>query len=258
LFCELSVFKSQDEKLLALTKAMVITPGGACLSIVIFSSKKIYLYKIVGVETDKPDDWLQKSTCFPIGKLLRLEVLIGRQGVCLDFAGKPHAVIFRDSGRTSKFIEFFLCDICAEMDPPPLVQDCSQAQKALMSPTNPISYFGILRYALCEAAGKTYPVSALTVTDEEIFLTADLGWLVNKGTTESVCRKHCRDLSTLRQVECLEIDSTFVKLVFELETHVFWDIYFETEEERGQFIQSLRPLVSRDVPFICLSQPLEP
>lgn len=50
LFCEISVFK-KDEELLALTKALVLCSSGSYLCLIIFSTKKIYFYKITGPET---------------------------------------------------------------------------------------------------------------------------------------------------------------------------------------------------------------
>jgi len=50
LFCEVIVFKSPTEKLLALTKALILSDTQCFISIVIFSSRKLYLYKIIGDE----------------------------------------------------------------------------------------------------------------------------------------------------------------------------------------------------------------
>lgn len=50
LWSELSVFKSADENLLALVKCMIITETSNVLGLVIFSSMKIYLYKVTGTE----------------------------------------------------------------------------------------------------------------------------------------------------------------------------------------------------------------
>lgn len=50
LWSELSVFKSVDERLLALVKCLIITETSNVLGLVIFSSTKIYLYKISGTE----------------------------------------------------------------------------------------------------------------------------------------------------------------------------------------------------------------
>lgn len=59
--------------------------------------------------------------------------------------------------------------------------------------------------------------------------------------------------------ECLEGDATFVQIVFQLEdnNHVNWELCFETQEERDEFANSLQQQV-KNVPFISLSQPLEP
>jgi hypothetical protein len=53
LWSEISVLKGADERLLALLKCMVIadsSPGGTFLGIVIFSTKKVYIYRIQGAE----------------------------------------------------------------------------------------------------------------------------------------------------------------------------------------------------------------
>jgi len=48
---------------------------------------------------------------------------------------------------------------------------------------------------------KSYAVSAIVLTDEELMLLSDLGWLAVR--CESVTAKHSRYLSALRQVVCL-------------------------------------------------------
>lgn len=47
----------------------------------------------------------------------------------------------------------FFCkgDICGTLKSPPMVRDFSQTQKMMLSATNPISYFGIMRYAVCDS-----------------------------------------------------------------------------------------------------------
>lgn len=50
LWAELSVFKSGDERLLAVVKCLIVTETSSLLGLVIFSSAKIYLYKIIGTE----------------------------------------------------------------------------------------------------------------------------------------------------------------------------------------------------------------
>jgi hypothetical protein len=59
--------------------------------------------------------------------------------------------------------------------------------------------------------------------------------------------------------ECLEIDATFVRIVFQLDSnkYVNWELCFETKEEQDAFTTCLQSQV-KDVPFISLSQPLEP
>ncbi len=61
---------------------------------------------------------------------------------------------FKDTVTNSCKCSLCTGDICMELDLLCLVQDFSQTQKILMSPNNPIAYFGILRYALCEVVGK--------------------------------------------------------------------------------------------------------
>lgn len=47
-------------------------------------------------------------------------------------------------------------DICGQLKTPPMVRDFSQTQKMMLSPTNPISYFGILRLAVCDSGNYNY------------------------------------------------------------------------------------------------------
>jgi hypothetical protein len=60
---------------------------------------------------DRPREWLQKVNSFDLHKFTKLDVLIGRHGVGVDFSGKYFALIFRDSERTSGFLEFFMSKI---------------------------------------------------------------------------------------------------------------------------------------------------
>ncbi|XP_035706672.1 uncharacterized protein LOC110849558 isoform X2 [Folsomia candida] len=260
LWSDVSIFKS-DETLLALTKCMIISNSSShknFLGIVIFSTKKVYLYRITGNEGDRPQEWLQKVTSFDLAKFTKLDVLIGRHGVGVDFSGKYYALIFRDSERTSGFLEFFMSDICGTLKSPPMVRDFSQTQKMMLSATNPISYFGIMRYAVCDSPDNTYSVSAVLLTNEEVLLITDLSWMA--GRSEKVTTTHGRKLSHLRQVESLESDATFLRLAFTLEQDriVNWELIFETENERSRFKECLKSDLNRDdVPFICLSQPLD-
>lgn len=60
--------------------------------------------------------------------------------------------------------------------------------------------------------------------------------------------------------ESLESDATFLRLAFTLEQDriVNWELIFETENERSRFKECLKSDLNRDdVPFICLSQPLD-
>jgi len=43
-----------------------------------------------------------------------------------------------------------LGEICCALETPPMVRDLSQTQKALMCPTSPLAYFGIVRFAICD------------------------------------------------------------------------------------------------------------
>lgn len=60
---------------------------------------------------DKPQEWLTKLNSYDISKFSRLDVLIGRHGVGVDLNGKYFSMIFRDSERTSSFLEFFMCKL---------------------------------------------------------------------------------------------------------------------------------------------------
>jgi hypothetical protein len=51
LFCEITVFKSRDEELLALTKALVLSSCAPYMAVIIISNKKVYFYKLTGAET---------------------------------------------------------------------------------------------------------------------------------------------------------------------------------------------------------------
>jgi len=63
---------------------------------------------------DKPQDWLQKVNAFDLTKFAKLDVLIGRHGVGVDFSGKYFAFVFRDSERTSSFLEYFMSKLKTE------------------------------------------------------------------------------------------------------------------------------------------------
>jgi hypothetical protein len=118
----------------------------------------------------------------------------------MDFqTGKYFALVFRDSKRTSNFFEFFLYDICAKIDPP-IVQDIGQTQKALVSGSRQISYFGMLRLAVCETTNKSYAVSAIVLTDDDIKIIIDMSWLIGNTGNEKVTVKHEQPLRLVRQV----------------------------------------------------------
>ncbi|CAG7675843.1 unnamed protein product, partial [Allacma fusca] len=197
LFCEISVFKGSDERLLALAKVLVISDSSQYSGIVIFSNKKCYVYKIVGLEGDKPESWLQKVKSYGLDKLIGINVLIGHHGVGIELQGKYYALVFRDSNRTSRFLECFLNDICGEMSLPPMVRDYNQTHKAFLSPTNSVVYFGVLQYASCENE-KTL-TAAILLTDVEVILITDLTWM---GATRegNVVASQVQKLTSLRQV----------------------------------------------------------
>lgn len=46
---------------------------------------------------------------------------------------------------------------------PPMVRDLSQTQKALMCPTSPLAYFGIVRFAVCD-------IGKLSILDKQIIM----------------------------------------------------------------------------------------
>ncbi|ODN01786.1 Serine/threonine-protein kinase 11-interacting protein, partial [Orchesella cincta] len=253
LWCELSVFKSANERLLAIVKCLIITDSGNILGIVIFSTAKIYLYKITGIEGDKPQEWLSKLNTYDISKFARLDVLIGRHGVGVDLSGKYFAMILRDSERASSFLEFFMCEICCALETPPMVRDLSQTQKALMCPTSPLAYFGIVRFAVCDI-DYSYPVSAVVLTQEDVILVTDLSWMAAKAS-DTVIAKHCKQLSALRQIESLENDPTLVRLICD---NTKWELLFETEREKESFLSTLRTDLQINIPSITVCSPIEP
>ncbi|CAL8142002.1 unnamed protein product [Orchesella dallaii] len=253
LWCELSVFKTAEERLLALVKCLIITDSGNVLGIVIFSTSKIYLYKITGIEGDKPQEWLSKLNTYDISKFARLDVLIGRHGVGVDLSGKYFAMILRDSERASSFLEYFMCEICVELETPPMVRDLSQTQKALMCPTSPLAYFGIVRFAVCDI-DYSYPVSAVVLTQEDVILVTDLSWMAAKAS-DKVIAKHCKQLAALRQIESLENDPTLIRLICD---NTKWELLFETEREKDSFLQTLKTDLQINIPSITVCSPIEP
>ncbi|CAG7817193.1 unnamed protein product, partial [Allacma fusca] len=64
-------------------------------------------------------------------------------------------------------------------------------------------------------------------------------------------------LTSLRQVESHENDAMFVRLIFGSSNHAFWELYFDSVEEKDAFVTNLQPY-AKSTPFISLSQPIEP
>jgi len=248
----------------ALSKCVILADASSnnvFLGLVIFSNKRVYFYKITANEGDRPTEWLQKYNSYDLNKFCKLDVLIGRHGVGIDFSGKYYALVFRDSERTSAFLEFFMSNVCGELKTPPMVRDFSQTQKMMLSPKDPISYFGIMRLVMCDSVDHVFAVSAILLTNVELLLITDLNWMT--GRCDKVVTTRGRHLSLLRQVEYFETDPVFLRLMFEVEKQKFlkWELVFETEAERSRFQECLKSddvkISQDDVPFVCLSQPLE-
>jgi DNA-directed RNA polymerase subunit RPC12/RpoP len=66
LYCFQHVLEDNDEKVMWLIKCIVVEEDLACtprVSLLIMSTKKIYVLKIIGEESEEISNWLQKSSC---------------------------------------------------------------------------------------------------------------------------------------------------------------------------------------------------
>jgi len=97
LYCELSLFK-EEEDLLLLVKGQIYVrshPGKMFPGIVVVSDKRIYILSINGKETEEPSDWLEKVTYCDILRLNKVVGMLGGQGVGFEISGTS-----RSSGQT--------------------------------------------------------------------------------------------------------------------------------------------------------------
>ncbi|CAH1718589.1 unnamed protein product [Chironomus riparius] len=275
LFIFQNVLEDNDEKFMWLVKCIVIEDDTSSnfmptAALVVMSTKKIYLLKIVGKETENVESWIRKSMTYSVDQIIMIRNIIFDNG--LSFIMKANFnfhILLRDS-KLSTILQKHITTSNQTLE---ISRDLSahvNTKLLKLSDQNELIYLAM--YNSCETsvlsatdstkvlvAPKTIDRGMLVITTESIILTTNFDWLCESVSSRANDCKHVtkiEEMANLVELESLtknsftfvfmnELESTIEKWKLSVDSHIRIRSLLEETDKIWSVIFSI-PLLSNE------------